>query len=1573
MPWIPVDKGVFATVVCVGGIGFGPTLAAAATNNTRMGMSVVTTGGEPATRRLKAQLSLAKRLPDAFSGIQEIESVNLTLDNLDGALSFLLNEDPEGKLVRIRRLDEVDDTITEVFQGIISKSEIGDEVKIGLDSLDMNLFDTEFPKNRVYHEEQIPPEGYTSKDITLNFPYAPETNVPIPIVFGRAELVPIQKVFADAANKVYDYIVCEGIADVESISWLKEDGWAPKFTSSGTAQDGGASTITLDALDTQGDAYESAVGFYVDLYVKITGGPGWGQVRRITAYDKLTKIATVESTWATIPTFDSQYEIQEYEVLPGTVYYGRTAIRFRKDQLQGGSAHQLAATVVRYRSPKRNLLTHTEEFENNSIYSADPPWYPYAQFPIGAKLLNPGFETGDATNWNFVQDAAVTTTGARNGSYCAAAGDAGETTSLDMYSLYATNCPAVDPGEMWRASSWFMGQGVTAGGSLGATLHLRWLDSSKTYLSQTSADQVIMYEDDNDTWARTTVTGAAPAGASFLCLRVVSGWISPGITLSIDDCDLSLIGPTVTSGITDSLGGTNAIRIATGETVTAIGFAQTRPTIEVGTTHTASLWARSPDGTCVSLHLMDGDTGPAYSSIIAPTSTWQRFSITSGAVISGLTINAGVKIDPNTSDVEIFGFQCESGDTTSAYEPVYGVGQGGSFTFPDAIKDVLSNPFWGLNRPIDHDSFDTANSDLEDLYLRCEGSLPNVELNSLSAKELLDELLLTRGMRLQKSGSAWQLIVDTAQSSGHTFGTYETPENNIVAIGSLRRPDLTERVSEVRVDYGLTTRAESGEPIFPFRLIHTLGDIGKPKELQLHFVRGHNTADRIVQYHANRIQINERVLTATFGLEAQDLIPGDVLTLSAPRRQVENRILDSEDLTTSAWDFITSNGSRTANSGLDPERRSYSATKIVTGTSLGVQIYQDFLTGLSTGDDHGGRRTTFSVWLRSEKGTYGVINAAIQDGAGEGDVTSEDWIVGPSWKKYTLSHWFLPENSWVIAYVLTANALSLAAPTTWYAWGAQVTLDYDNYAYIRTGSTGTTAQKLWQVIEIAERRNGEFDVELVPYDSTTLFAYTAKDIPTSLLETKELDPRINPPYIATSISVPADPPTPTAAAGVMISAEGTSDSWADIAFNMPTMNVSYVEIQRQAVDEDGDPFESKWELIGSVGISEVGFGRRAKIRGHNFTPGIRYAIRAVSYNSAGLTQATFNNPTLIARGDETAPNPPDTVTMRQGTGRMIEIDCAFANLPDDFGFLRLYRAEGASAVENDAVLIERSSKLRLHDTNVTYTTVYKYWVQTEDMTGNLSSTKTQSLTADTFDSITISQGALADIEAGIVQAETLRLLEGAAGNQLLNPGFEIGDATNWTFTQDGGVTTAGARTGSYCAAIGDPSIQERLEVYADSANNIPAAAPGEGWQASAWAAAEFPIPSSISMWLFLRWLDTSKVLISADSTYLYLTDENWHQMQITAIAPAGTSYAQLVVWSAEISAGQTLSIDDCSLYELGGDINLLEAQDATGSAAGYRIPVTSSASGATLGYIQLYDAMLCSLRSILPNKLCFCG
>ena len=96
------------------------------------------------------------------------------------------------------------------------------------------------------------------------------------------------------------------------------NGWVPAVTPirSGTAQAGGASTITLDA------GASATNNLYDNELVYIAGGTGAGQVNTVSSYVGSTKVATMISAWATNPDNTSTFIILPAGPISATVSGG---------------------------------------------------------------------------------------------------------------------------------------------------------------------------------------------------------------------------------------------------------------------------------------------------------------------------------------------------------------------------------------------------------------------------------------------------------------------------------------------------------------------------------------------------------------------------------------------------------------------------------------------------------------------------------------------------------------------------------------------------------------------------------------------------------------------------------------------------------------------------------------------------------------------------------------------------------------------------------------------------------------------------------------------------------------------------------------------------------------------------------------------------------------------------------------------------------------------------------------------------------------------------------------------------
>ena len=107
------------------------------------------------------------------------------------------------------------------------------------------------------------------------------------------------------AFKAIGYGSGHGISAVQGATGLDIDGIIGQhYQRTGTAQAGGASSITLDAsASATNDYYNGSV-------IEIIAGTGAGQARVITDYDGGTLVATVDTSWATNPSSDSVFLIR---------------------------------------------------------------------------------------------------------------------------------------------------------------------------------------------------------------------------------------------------------------------------------------------------------------------------------------------------------------------------------------------------------------------------------------------------------------------------------------------------------------------------------------------------------------------------------------------------------------------------------------------------------------------------------------------------------------------------------------------------------------------------------------------------------------------------------------------------------------------------------------------------------------------------------------------------------------------------------------------------------------------------------------------------------------------------------------------------------------------------------------------------------------------------------------------------------------------------------------------------------------------------------------------------------------
>jgi len=140
----------------------------------------------------------------------------------------------------------------------------------------------------------------------LNDPSATDIDSQLSSTHGSGSWEGSGSVNADEiADKVWDEAMSEHMT-------AGTFGQAAQIVRANTAQSGGSNTITLDS------GASSTDDWYVNQTVFIVEGTGAGQSRKISTYNGSTKVATVDSNWATTPDNTSKFLILPNYILTGT-------------------------------------------------------------------------------------------------------------------------------------------------------------------------------------------------------------------------------------------------------------------------------------------------------------------------------------------------------------------------------------------------------------------------------------------------------------------------------------------------------------------------------------------------------------------------------------------------------------------------------------------------------------------------------------------------------------------------------------------------------------------------------------------------------------------------------------------------------------------------------------------------------------------------------------------------------------------------------------------------------------------------------------------------------------------------------------------------------------------------------------------------------------------------------------------------------------------------------------------------------------------------------------------------------
>jgi hypothetical protein len=966
-----------------------------------------------------------------------------------------------------------------------------------------------------------------------------------------------------------------------------------------------------------------------------------------------------------------------------------------------------------------------------------------------------------------------------------------------------------------------------------------------------------------------------------------------------------------------------------------------------------SVWVKSYNGATTAGRLFVDSGSQTSSNAFITSDTWSRVSIdlTMSSTGSGMC-HLILALDAATTSMLFFAPQLEIKSTTSAgaYVETRRPGEIVNWNNAEVILNILENLQYGSGMPCNRKSFyetirygegsfplDTSRIDA--VYPTIEGGVGQIK-DSIEALAQLKFLLLDR-----KSG-VWELEYAKADpDTSVKLGTEDTRYSNVADVSPISFAGVDELVSKVAIQYGQTIREDTGEVFFPFRINQDIRDFGTELVVDAPYIRSHVTAKKLLYNLVDYNTAIDRELTIRVGNIGRLLDIGKKLHLYVPHDQVENRIDQPERIGLSPY-WTASN--ITLNAARSPNNKSRSATKLNTNGS----VSQALLPVSQFVDNY------FCVWIKSAVASpFNAVTISLTSTTGF--AVTQSFYLTSQWKKVDLNlNDPLGDGTCTVAMASTDCLL----------WGAQYCTEYK---YLYTNKT-VTAQTSWLVKSISESGRNVFDLTLVPtWDETPIPDEEYRPYDPNII--KGIDPNTVPPIVAQSIAVPPDPPVVTGLGGIEISPEGETDSWVEVQFIMPSFNISYAIVQYRQSAVDGLQLpSSRWQEAGRVRVEEVGYGGKGSVRISKLTPGLQYETRVITYNVKGLSAISIEYP-FIARGDTTAPLPPQAVQVNQGTGRMIDIRVILEERPADMGNVILYRstsvAEGGFLF-TDTEEVERGKKTQFHDTGIGYGTTYYYWAIVTDLSDNRSeATLGIDLNSGTPGTEVSRITGIDELEAGTVTAGTLNLDGGEA--TLDNADLEDGDV-GWVIlngsTPNISIRTVGstyARSGTNAWAGVSPSTYNAILMNGTTVSVSGA----ENWTAEVWARSHenyaSPLQQATVRVRIYGYTSGGTTIDASGSSSLSAflkqgnsipLSESYTKCVAQTTLPANCAFIKgaVAVFSSNTFPGISVYIDDLRMFEAGAQLRFIMAGAAGGSDAPYRIPVFDPNDGTTLGFIKLF-------------------
>lgn len=219
--------------------------------------------------------------------------------------------------------------------------------------------------------------------------------------------------------------------------------------------------------------------------------------------------------------------------------------------------------------------------------------------------------------------------------------------------------------------------------------------------------------------------------------------------------------------------------------------------------------------------------------------------------------------------------------------------------FARVVEDVLSDATWGLNDSVDATSFTAGAAALDTIGdMWCDGSV----VAQRQARDILDDLLFPARARIERaSDGEWEITVDVAGASVLSVGDNDGYYNN-AEVKSTSAPSTSEALTKAVLHYALNPTNED----MPFKeMIATPvhPGFGVTKTYEMKFVHEDDTAERVLSYIKNRSLFSDKTAVITVGMEGRDLSIGDIVTVTAPSRNLSADEYMIEGMTKGISDF----------------------------------------------------------------------------------------------------------------------------------------------------------------------------------------------------------------------------------------------------------------------------------------------------------------------------------------------------------------------------------------------------------------------------------------------------------------------------------------------------------------------------------------------------------------------------------------------------------------------------------------------------------------------------------------------